>query len=154
MADHVREQIRAAAIATLTGITGIVSVHDSLVYALEENQLPALRIDLGDEDIVPGSTGGRARTISRTVPMTVDICLKDNAEYEKQANNYSKEVEIRLANNNTLVAGDPPKSLCKSITPRRIETRRTGEGEKITVLRRLTFQVFYVTAMNAPDVPM
>lgn len=148
MADHVRKQIRAAAVTALTGLaTTGSSVFASRVYPLQDADLPALRISNPEESIESESMGGAGRYLTRNLTLVVEACVKQVSGYEDTVDQIVKEVEIALANNNTLGA------LCKWIVPRAIETELSGEAEKPIAVATIRFEVVYVAALNAPDVP-
>ena len=148
MADHVRKQIRAAAVTALSGLTTTgTNVFASRVYPLQDTDLPALRISNPDETIEPASMGGAGRLLERTLSLEVQACVKQVSGYEDLVDQIAKEVEIAFANNNTLGA------LAKWIVPHAIETELTGEGDKPIAIATLRFDVLYYTALNAPDVP-
>jgi hypothetical protein len=148
MADHVRKQIRAAAVTALTGLaTTGARVFASRVYPLQDSDIPGLRISNPEEAIEAVSVGGANRFLERTLTLEVQGCVKQVSGYEDLVDQIAKEVETALANNNTLGA------LCKYITPRGIETELSGEAEKPIAVATLRFEVVYYTALNAPDVP-
>lgn len=148
MADHIRKQIRTAAVAALTGLaTTGANVFSSRVYPLQDAELPALRISNPAEAIEPASMGGANRYLERSLTLEVQACVKQVTGYEDVVDQIAKEVEVALANNNTL------GNLAKWIVPRGIETELTGEGDKPISVATLRFEVLYYTALNAPDVP-
>ena len=148
MADHVRKQIRAAAVTALTGLaTTAGRVFASRVYPLQDADLPGLRISNPDEAIESASLGGANRYLERHLTLEVQACVKQVSGYEDLVDQIAKEVEIALATNNTL------GNLAKWIVPRSIETELSGEGEKPIAVATIRFEVVYITALNAPDVP-
>ena len=147
MADHVRKQIRAAAVTALTGLaTTGARVFASRVYPLQDADLPGLLVSNSEEAIESASLGGANRYLQRTLTLEVKACVKQVSGYEDLVDQIAKEVETALANNNTLGA------LCKYIVPRGIETELAGEAEKPVAVATLRFEVLYYTALNAPDV--
>ena len=148
MADHVRKQIRAAAVTALTGLaTTGARVFASRVYPLQDTDLPGLRISNPDETIEPASMGGANRYLERTLILEVQACVKQVSGYEDLVDQICKEVEVALANDNTL------GPLAKWIVPRGIQTELVGEGEIPVAVATMRFEVLYYTALNAPDVP-
>lgn len=149
---HLRKQMRARAIGTtLASLASVpvARVHDSLVYPLQT--LPALRFGFEDEDINVGEQragqAGRA-TLLRTVELVIEICVKEITTYEDKQDEIQLEVEQAVAADATL------GGLAKNILPLRVETDRSGEGDKPVAVRRLVFGVFYATAQNAPQTPL
>ena len=58
MADHVRKQIRDAIVTLVTGLTTTGSnVFAGRTYALQDSELPALRVYTGDEDLTIAALG-------------------------------------------------------------------------------------------------
>ncbi len=104
-----------------------------------------------DETI--GSTSfGAKRRIERQLDLVVEACSKLSGEQgrtvEDQLDQIAKEVEIALANNNTL------SNTCKYVQPTRFESDFSGESEKPFGVLRMSFSVFYMTAIDAPDVSL
>jgi hypothetical protein len=148
MPDHVRKQMRARVTGTtLASLSTVPSarVHESLVYPLQT--LPAIRVGFEDEDINVASIGGGNRYLQRMVELVIELCAKEAATFEDTLDAIQQEVEVAIANDNTL------NGLCKSIVPMRVETERSGESDKPVALRRLVFGVLYITAQNAPQTP-
>lgn len=147
MANHIRKQIRAAAVTALTGLTTTGSrVFDSRVYPMQDAQLPGLRIDTADEEIGIGSMGV-SRLNERTLQLVVQACVKENTTYNDTLDTIIKEVEIALAANQGL--GGAKYAQLKSIN-----IANGGEGEKPVAVATMTFEVFYITALGAPDVAL
>ena len=145
MADHVRKQIRAAAITALTSLTTTgTRVYDSLVYPMQDAQLPGLRIDTADEQIVTGDIGV---TLERTLDLVVQACVKQNTTYNDTIDMIIKEVEVAVAAHQTM--GGAKAVLLKSIS-----VATSGDGEKPVAVATMTFDVPYFTAQSAPDVAL
>ena len=148
MPDHVRKQIRAAAATALTGLTTTgANVFPSRVYPMQDADLPGLRIYTNDEQIENEELGA-GRTRERSLDLVVEACVKAATGYDDTADQIQKEVEIALDGDNTL------GGLAKYIEPRQVQNALAGEGEKPIALRRIVFEVFYQTAMGAPDVAL
>ena len=147
MANHVRKQIRDAAVAALTGLaTTGAHVFASRVYQLQDNELPALKIDTLDETSTISSMGV-GRVYERTVTLEVTAAVKQLATYNDTIDQIAKEVEIALAANNTLGGA------CKYIGPPQMALTLDGAGETPRALAALKFDVAYYTAFNTPDIP-
>lgn len=145
MADHVRQQIRDAAVTALTGlITTTTHVYPSRVHPMNEANLPGLRIYTNDEDVAILAKG-MSRILDRTLELVVEACVKENNTFDDTLDDIIKEVEVALAAG---LAG------AKYVTLKRVEIEASGEGDKQVGLARMTFAVPYNTAHNAPDVAL
>jgi len=150
MANHLRRQIREAAATLLTGLATTGSnVFDSRVYPVRDGQLPALRIFTQSETVEANTIGaGPARLQERTLTLTVEGCIKATSGFDDTADAICKEVETAIAGDNTL------GGKCKWVQLTSTEIELDGETEQPIVIVRLNFQVFYITALNAPDVAL
>lgn len=149
MADHVRKQIRAAAVSTLAGLaTTGANVFESRPAnrPLQGNELPGLLVDLAGEDITRGSMGVRGIN-ERTAVLRVRVVVKEVDSYADTLDQIIKEVEIALAGNQTL------GGLCKYVQPVSIDVDLDGETERPVASADMNFEVLYYTALDAPDVP-
>lgn len=148
MADHLRKQIRVAAAALLNGLaTTGANVFTSRVYAMQDAELPALRVSTRDE-VINISEKGMSRHRERYLDLVVEACVKVNAGYDDTVDQIQKEVEVALDADNGL------SGLCKYVELKTVEDAFEGEGEKIVGLKRMTFEVLYYTAQGAPDVAL
>lgn len=150
MAGHIDKQIRAAAVTALTGLaTTGARVFASREYPLQDAELPALRLFVGDSDIQAVTFGARAQVTrqERAIELRVEFCGKATANYDDQADAAKLEVEKAIAADITL------GGIVKSADLRRIETERDDSGEKILIVTRMIFLCTAYTARNAPDVP-
>jgi hypothetical protein len=151
MADHVRKQIRVAALAALTGLATTASrAYASRLDPLDDgaSELPALLVDTLEEDNEGLTLGGASRIAERTLTLQVRAVVEAVSGYQDTADQIAKEVEIALANNNGL------GGLCKWIALGSQNTELSGEGEKPVAVCTMNFSVLYLTALNAPDVPL
>lgn len=145
MADHVRNQIRDAAVTALTGLTTTQAhVYASRVYPLSADSLPALRIYTSDEDVEIASLGAK-RLLERKLELVVEACVKSNSSFDDTLDDIIKEVEAALAGG---LAG------AKYVTLKRIEIEASGDGDVPVGIGRMTFEVPYITAHDAPDVAL
>jgi hypothetical protein len=148
MADHVSEQIIAAAVAALTGLaTTGARVYDSRVHPLQDAEVAAgaLLVDQGDESDETLSIGAD-RLVEREMELLVVAKVKQTASYRATINQIRKEVQS--AQDDTL------GGKCKYINPRRGELELAGDGEKPVASYTMVFSVVYVTALNAPDISL
>ena len=149
MADHVAEQIVAAAKTALTGLaTTGANAFDSRVYPVQHTELPAILIDQGDESELVSSMGGAQRSVEHDLDLVVIAKVEQTVSYRTAANTIRKEVEAALGSNNGL------GGLCKWIHPKGFVIELSGEAEKPVASGTMTFSVRYYTALNAPDVPL
>lgn len=146
MTDHVRTQIRDAAVSTLTGLaTTGTRVKNSPVHALQDADLPGLRIFVRTEAAQISSIGV-ARKRERLCTLTVEACAKVASGYADTIDTIAKEVEIALDGDNTL------GGLCAYVEPRAFEEDQDGSGDKPVAIGRMSFEVLYHTQKGAPDV--
>ncbi len=147
MAEHVSEQVVEAAKAALIGLaTTGANVFDSRVYPVQDNELPCLLIDQGNETSEIESMGFD-RITGRTMELLVVAKVKQNTSYRTLINTIRKEVEVRLAANQGIGGA-------KYVQPKSCEIELAGEGEKPVASATLTFEVPYYTALSTPDVPL
>lgn len=147
MADHLRDQIRAAAAAALTGLaTTGARVYVSRAQDMQAANLPGLRLYTTEESAEMLSLG-IARIRQRTLTLIVEACVKAASGYDDTVDDIAKEVEIALDASNTL------GGLCKWIEPTQFTLELGGEGDKVVAVGRMTFEVRYYAAQGTPDVP-
>lgn len=145
MSDHLRAQIRAAAVSALTGLTTSgARVKDSPVHPLQESDLPGLRIFTQAES-AEITTMGATRKRARTLTLVVEACVKAATGYATSVDLMAKEIEVALDANNTL------GGLCAQIEPRTFSEDQDGAGDKPVAVGRLEFEVLYYTRKGAPD---
>lgn len=143
---HVRKQIRAAAVTAVSSLTTTAGrVKDSPVYAMQDGDIPGLRV-YTQEESSESIEGGSTRTRERHLTLVVEACVKQNSAYADTVDLIAKEVETALDANNTL------GGLCKSIEPRSFEEDQDGSGEKPIAIGRMKFEVIYHTRKGSPDV--
>jgi len=148
VANHLRKQIRDAAVAALTGLaTTGANVFPSRVYELQDADLPALKVDTNEESVQIDSMGGAARVVSRALNLIVHACVKQNATYNDTIDQIIKEVEVAIAANQSLGGA-------KYVQLTGIAIEMAGEGEKPVAVATMTFEVPYFSALNAPDVAL
>ena len=146
MSDHLRAQIRAAAVSALTGLTTSgARVKDSPVHPLQESDLPGLRIFTQAES-AEITTMGATRKRARTLTLVVEACVKAATGYATSVDLMAKEIEVALDANNTL------GGLCKYIDPGTFEEVQDGAADKPIAIGRMKFEVVYHTRKGSPDV--
>jgi len=152
MANHLRRQAREGFVTTVTGLaTTGANVFDSPKHPLAETDLPALRVSAGPESIDSTAYGGgtSARTVQRFFTVKVEIIVQDNDAIEDTVDGIAKEVEIAIANNQSLGCG------MKWVQLREVsEPEISDNAEQPMATATMQFQVFYLCALNAPDVAL
>jgi outer membrane lipopolysaccharide assembly protein LptE/RlpB len=150
MADHLRKQIRTAVKTALTGLsTTATRVYASRVADLTDGVLPALRIYTTEQSTELLSMGsGRIR--EHRLTLVVEACVRSNTTPDDTADQICKEVEVAL----DTPANQSLGGLCKWIELKQFEQEMDGEGSKSVFIHRMNFEVYYVTAQGAPDVPL
>lgn len=149
MADHVRKQIRAAAVTALVGAgTNVWTNHvfPSRTHELQDGELPALRVYTNGGDSRPEEMGVK-RARLRHLDLVVECCSKKSSGMDDELDAMIKEAEIALD-----AIGAIPAA--KTVEPVREELEMEGEGEKERGVARLTFRVEYHTQRGAPDVAL
>lgn len=150
MADHVREQIAVAFVNALTGLatTGanVWRERDTDERPLREAELPALLVD-DDGEPAEISTLGTARILTRRMRLRVTAHVRALTGAGTSLNQILKEVEIAVAGISSAAFK------YSSITD--VSAREASEGADRPVMRQsFNFDVLYMTAHNAPDVPL
>ncbi len=147
MADHVRAQIRNAAVALLTGLaTTGGNVRAGRYDRFEDRVLPALRVSLVAESVASMTLGGPGRIQQRTAQLLVEIAVRQSGEVDDIVDQVAKEIEVAIAGDNTL------GGLCKYMHPVEFAVEHDGEGDQPAAVGRQVFEVLYYTALDAPDV--
>lgn len=147
MADHVRKQIRDRVKTLLTGLTTTTTnVFASRVTTLQDAELPAVLIDTTESgEIRAGSAFGPGRLLERSLQLSIGVAVKQNSGYQDTLDTIYAEVEVALAGDNTL------NGLAKYVQPvSEPAVELSGDGEKPIATGRMTFEVVYITALNAP----
>ena len=147
MADHIRKQIRDAAVTALTGLTTSgARVYENRTHELQDANLPGLRIYTDSEE--PRSAAlGASRLLERDLDLVIEACSKKSSGMDDELDAMIKEVWIALAANQGIGGA-------KWVLPTRIEIDMEGEAEKDVGVARMTFQVRYYTTLGAPDVSL
>jgi hypothetical protein len=142
MANHVRRQIRDAAVTALTGLTTTgTRVYDSRVYPMQDANLPGLRIFTNNETVEISSLGV-GRLLDRQLELVVEACVKENDSFDNTVDLIIKEVETALASGLTGA---------KYVQLKQIEIEMAGDGEKPVAMARMTFDAPYITVNGTPD---
>lgn len=154
MADHVREQITAAAKTALTGLTTtaarVFRDRDTETNPLQPGasptEVPGLTID-DDGDPSELVTIDAQAILERRMRLRVTAHVKAGSGYSSLLNQILKEVEIAIAGA-TLPGANDPRLV-------EVAAREVAEGaEQPTVSQAFIFEIVYFTAAGAPDIPL
>ena len=145
MADHLRKQIRDAAVTALTGLaTSAANVFENRTHELQDANLPGLRIYTND-DAVSISSFGVSRLLNRVTELVVECCSKKSSGLDDELDAMIKEVEVAISANQGIGGA-------KWVQLRSIQIDMEGEAEKEIGVARMTFEVHYTTALSTPDI--
>lgn len=150
MANHVRQQIREAMAAELTGLATTGSrVFQSRVYPLSDNELPCLLISNGNNGGVEYASVGYPRLVKRTTVVEVKAVAKLTVNLDDLLDTMCNEVEKAVFANLTL--GGLAKDIRLSAEP---TTEMVGDGEKPVGVCTIQIEVDYYVNETAPDVAL
>lgn len=94
---HKRTTIRAALASSLTGLATCGSrVYPSRLKPLRANEVPAMLVSTGAEEMPEGAWLYGNKGIKRTLEMRVDIVVKAVSAFEDTADTILGEIEARL----------------------------------------------------------
>lgn len=145
MQDHIRKQVRDAAVTALTGLTTTATrVFRSRTHELQDANLPGLRIYTNEESVAMASLGP-TRSLERTLRLVVECCSKKTSAMDDELDAMVKEVEVAIAANQSLGGA-------KYVQLTGIEIDMEGEAEKEVGVARMSFEVLYHTALATPDI--
>lgn len=148
MADHVRQQIRAALKTQLTGLTTTgANVFANRVHPVQPSQLPCLLIETNNE--VDTTIDVTSALLDRKLDVVVRVVAKANANLDDTLDTAMKEVEAKLYSS---LAVNTLNDLVKSMQLQSIDVALNGEQEKTIGQATMLWQVNYFTRGNAPDV--
>jgi hypothetical protein len=150
MADHVRETIMVAALAAITGLstTGarVFRDRDTDERPMQSTELPGL-VPTDDGDPSEVISLGNGRLLERRMRIAIAAHVKAASGYSTQLNQILKEIEFALS---AAALGG-----AKWTTLVQVSTREVSEGGDTPALRQtFTFEFFYITAHDAPDVAL
>ena len=147
--SHVRQQIRDASAALLTGlITTGARVYKSRVHVLSDADLPGLIITTDSEQSEFGSIGSPV-LLNRRLRLTVRAVAKANANLDNTLDSIMKEVEAAVY---ASAAANTLGGLVKSMELSSIDIDMMAEGELPVGQAVMNFEVNYKTFGNAPDI--
>lgn len=145
-ATSVRLQIKAAAVAALSGNTEAgTRVLDTEPHALDDADMPAVRVELGDEEIERSSMGAAAQAkLLRTCELSLRLLARGNSGADDQLERIIAEVETALFADAALLA------LLKSLDLVSIETGVAGQTNKRVAYADVVFVLVYRTVEGTP----
>jgi hypothetical protein len=151
MANLLRRRIRDRIKTDLTGLsTTGANIFIGRTYPVEESKLPCLLIYETSEVIEQGTVSvAGTRTMISTLEVSVEGYAQggDGETVLNTLAGIQKEVQIAMA-------ADPSiGSLAMDAIPTGAEISLSSEGKKPTGSNRVTYQIEYAFAENAPDVP-
>lgn len=146
MADHVRTQIRDAAVNALDALTTTSNrCYGGRPGTRPLQTLPALLIYTKDEEVqrVSRLASGAFR-MERICSLVVEGYVAEVADADKSCDTINAEVEAVLGANTTL------GGLAKDIELQRVEKEDAEESEKPTYVVRMTYRCSYSTTETDP----
>jgi len=145
VANHLHKQIRDAIVTALTGLTTTGSrVYANRLMPLPDVLSPSLLITLDEESAIP-LTFTANPIYERTLSLSVAAVAKATSALDDTLDQISKEVEAALAGGITL-------------SGRRLDFTYAGmsfddeQSDKPVGIKRMSFNLVYSSAANAPDV--
>jgi len=141
---HVREQIRTAAVASLTGLTTTGSrVYDSRNFPLDKSELPGLCVYTLSEAAEVATNDG---LVQREVQLVIEGYAEAAADIDGTLDDIAAEVEAAIENSAGIAA------LVKHLTLTGTEVEYSDGGNKPIGAIQITYNVLYMTAKGAPTV--
>ena len=143
MAEHIRKQIRDAAVTVLTGLTTTGSnIFASRVYPIEADTLPCLVVMTPTESITLES--GTLEAPQRELVLEIKGVAKATSDLDDTLDQIAKEVETAIYTDITL------GGLSYSLDLQGTDTALTDEGDQPNGSITLTYIVLYRTPFGAP----
>lgn len=148
MANHVRRQIRDAAVALLTGLSITGSrVYKSRVQRLESTDLPCLLVNTDSEQI-EAQTIALNSILERQLNLSVRILVQNSTTFDDVVDAVIKDIEVAI---NASAASKTLNGLAENIEMKSIEVSVDATGEQPIAEANIIFLVTYYTLANAPD---
>jgi hypothetical protein len=149
VANHVRQQVREAVAASLTGLTTSGSrVFQSRLLALDDNEMPALLISTNNEEIEPLNINGNPM-LERSLEIVVTAVAKVSVNLDDTLDSSIKEVEAAI---NASAAANTLNGLVKDTTLANIQVEMNAEADKPIGWAIMTFKATYYTQAASPDI--
>lgn len=141
---HAREQLRAAVVTTLTGLTTTgARVTASRVYPHDDAALPSLVVYTPGESLMEGDIPTGDPLELRALTLNIEGRAKAAAGIDDTLDDISAEVETAMYADQTL------GGLAKTLELKSVATTFTGESDQPVGLIELVFEIVYrVDARN------
>lgn len=144
MANHVRQQLREAVTAAVTGLSTTGSrVYQSRVYPLDTSSLPCLLVT-SDGDKSEAITVHSPYQQERATTIRIEGVAKAVSNIDDTLDTISKEVETAIAGSSTAIV--------KGLIYRGAQIDYDGSGEQPIGKVTMIFAKDLYTLSNAPDV--
>lgn len=140
--SHVRQQIRDRIVSVLKSNVSLVKrrVFSSRVYALTENDLPAITVYTGSE--VSSRLNMGLNDLNRGLTLDVDIYVRSTSAFDNDVDAIAVQIEEAIAGDFTV------NGLAKEAVLAGTEIQFSGDAEQPVGVAKLTYSVRYVTALN------
>jgi hypothetical protein len=149
MANHVRQQVREALAALLTGLTTTgARVYQSRLLPLEDAELPCLLVATNAEQLQVVDIGLNP-ILERQLNIVVTAVNKVSANLDDTLDTMIKEVEAAL---NISATANTLAGLVKDTTLQSIEIEMNADAERPVGHAVMTFSANYYTRAAAPDI--
>jgi hypothetical protein len=149
---HLREAIRSATVALLTGLpdTGanVFSDRDLAAQPLIDTELPAIAVRTADERVIELGFGGPAGPQHLECDLEVDVFVKSSSGAEALADSIGGDVQVALANA-VRIAGAVVQRYDGTEVP-----RPDASTEQPVAARTVRFVLAYIVAGNNPTVAL
>lgn len=152
MALHLRDQIMDALATLLTGLTTtgtrVYLDRDTDTEPLGTDQFPGLTMEQRDDVAENLTLGGRVFQRSLNVEVVAHVKRVTGTQARKQLNLINQEIEVALYSDRSL------GGLCKYINPGNFDFSTAGDADLVVARMTMQFNVIYLYAEGAPDVPL
>jgi hypothetical protein len=144
---HVRQQIREALATLLIGLPTTASrVYKSRSVALQQNELPAIIVSTGSEEIEPMDIHGIH--LQRTLQINIVLKAEVNTNIDNKLDQMALEVESRINAND---ANKTLGGLCNSITLNGIDMQFDEDLQQPLGEAVCRFETVYHTSSSDPE---
>jgi len=141
---HMRSQIRAAMVSTVTGLTTTgTNVFRSKVYNLDPTQLPCLVVNT-NQDVVLDVVMHPPRTQKRELAISVQAVAGASTGIDNVIDKIAEEVEIAVAGNLSL------NGTATGLTLHATDISYQSEGDRPYGIAELTYLCRYAVLENEP----
>lgn len=147
---HIRTQVRQGMAAAVTGLplTG-ARVFVSRPYPLQTTDLPAILIYSDGETTIQAIDIGSPRTLERTMQVWVELVAMATAALDDTLDEGCRQIEVALAN--PALVGIASAGGVSQVS---MQIEIDGTAAQPVGRARMSYQVQYFAAENAPDVAL